>query len=264
MSVRRSILGAREIERRPRGASRASSLLHLFRASYACDRRARPPCLYDAISRYAPRRSRANPTGIIGPKQTERPDRRAGGQPQACGALHGRGNTAAGAVSVRRSIFGAREIERRPRGASRASSLLHLFRASYACDRRARPPCLYDAITRYAPRSSRANPTGIIGPKQTERPDRRAGGQPQACGALHGRGNTAAGAVSVRRSIFGAREIERRPRGASRASSLLHLFRASYACDRRARPPCLYDAISRHAPRRSRANPTGIIGPKQM
>ncbi|WP_235776637.1 hypothetical protein, partial [Pseudomonas putida] len=46
------------------------SLLRLFLASNACDRRARPFCLYDAISRQAPKRSRANPTGMIGPKQT--------------------------------------------------------------------------------------------------------------------------------------------------------------------------------------------------
>jgi len=49
-------------------------------------------------------------------------------------------------------IFSACEIERRPRGASRASSLLHLFRASIACARRARPPCLFHAISRWAPR----------------------------------------------------------------------------------------------------------------
>jgi len=36
--------------------------------------------------------------------------------------------------------------------------------------------------------------------------------------------------------------------------SLLRLFLASNACDRRARPPCLYDTISRHAPKRPRAN----------
>ena len=45
--------------------------------------------------------------------------------------------------------------------------------------------------------------------------------------------------------------------------SLLRLFLASNACYRCARPPCLYDAILRHTPRRSRANGTGMIGPKQ-
>ncbi len=45
-------------------------LLRLFRASNACDRRARPPGSYNAISRQAPKRSRANPAGLIGPKQT--------------------------------------------------------------------------------------------------------------------------------------------------------------------------------------------------
>ncbi len=66
----RSIFSACESERRPRGASRVNPLLPLFRASIACAGRARPPCFYDAISWWAPRRSRANPTGIIGPKQT--------------------------------------------------------------------------------------------------------------------------------------------------------------------------------------------------
>ena len=52
-------------------------------------------------------------------------------------------------------------------------------------------------------------------------------------------------------------------RAAHRELRSLLRFRASNACDRRARPPCWYDAISSDAPRRSRANPTGIIGPKQ-
>ena len=46
------------------------SLLRLFLASNASDRRARPFCLYDTISRQAPRRPRANPPEITGPKQT--------------------------------------------------------------------------------------------------------------------------------------------------------------------------------------------------
>ncbi len=35
---------------------------------------------------------------------------------------------------VRLEGFGALEIERRPRGASRMNPLLHLFRASYSCE----------------------------------------------------------------------------------------------------------------------------------
>jgi len=40
---------------------------------------------------------------------------------------------ASGLPGARHGIFSACETERRPRGASRASSLLHLFRASFAC-----------------------------------------------------------------------------------------------------------------------------------
>ncbi|GEM_PF-6983538 len=69
---------------------------------------------------------------------------------------------------------------------------------------------------------------------------------------------------SVRLDTFSACEIERRPRGASRVNPLLRLFRASIACAGRARPPCFYYAISWWAPGRSRANPPGMIGPKQM
>ncbi|MGB5957261.1 hypothetical protein, partial [Pseudomonas sp.] len=38
-----------------------------------------------------------------------------------------------GLAGVRHSRFSAYEIERRPRGASPASRLPHLFRASYSC-----------------------------------------------------------------------------------------------------------------------------------
>jgi len=81
--------GALETARRPRGASRASPLLHLFRASYVC--------------------------GI------------------ALTALLVWLEIGSGLPGAWLKVSGALETVRRPRGASRASPLLHLFRASYVC-----------------------------------------------------------------------------------------------------------------------------------
>ncbi|GAB1615779.1 hypothetical protein PSN_1516 [Pseudomonas sp. NGC7] len=68
--------------------------------------------------------------------------------------------------------------------------------------------------------------------------------------------------------VFAVRGVPPGRSSAARAAlreqrSLLRLFSANNACDRRARPPCLFGAISSHAPRGARAFASGIIGPKQ-
>jgi len=83
-------------------------------------------------------------------------------------------------------VSGALETVRRPRGASRASPVPHLFRASYVC------AIAWTALLIWL---------GI------------GSGPPCAC-----------------LGFFGALEIVRRPRGASRASPVPRLFRASYVC----------------------------------
>jgi len=85
---------------------------------------------------------------------------------------------------------------------------------------------------------------------------------------------TERGPPGVRRDPCRAYEIERRPRGASLASQLPHLFRASYACAAAAvrlvgttrfqrghhrRPTCLMARAKADSD-----NLTGLIGPKQM
>jgi len=66
-----------------------------------------------------------------------------------------------------RSIFSACEIERRPRGASRAALAPTLFRANYACGICARTPWRMPQCRVVWTRRSRAPGTGVTGPKQT-------------------------------------------------------------------------------------------------
>jgi len=101
--------------------------------------------------------------------------RRAGGAASRAMLLHRRTFTGtAHGMRYRGSpgVLGVGFVVVRKSSAARAAhrelrSLLRLFRASEACERRARPPGSYDAILRHAPKGSRANPPGIIGPKKT-------------------------------------------------------------------------------------------------
>ncbi len=187
---------ALETVRRPRGASRASPLLHLFRTSYVCE--------------------------------------------IAWSALFFRLETVSRLPGACLKVSGALATVRRPRGASRASPLLHLFRASYVCG------IAWTALLVRLGIGS-GPPGAWLGllqrPRDRAPPARRFASKlcsyicfgPIMSGGLPGPPCWFALGLGQGRQVHGlgfysALETVRRPRGASRASPVPHLFRASYVC----------------------------------
>jgi len=153
--VCRSICGGCEIERRPRGASRLKPLVG----------RGTPPNVGVALATNTVVATTVNTQKTLasrpGPFAGE-PAPTSGGAPPFNVGVALATNTVVAATVNTQEILASRP-------GPFAGEPARLFRASIACARRARPPCFYDAISWWAPGRSRANSTGITGPKQTER-----------------------------------------------------------------------------------------------